>query len=175
MTIKKCTPLLIEAGIDKKEGRNAKCKTWFVLPQFTNDEPDHNRAKPAPKQCEYLPIDWNLRKDMCGDLIEQAPHRTIRGEVTRQRLCTQLITNPRHRQVVPVKAQLGNRKSVCAYGNNEQKDRWIQFSHVRTIAPVNLNVSQRKTTFFATHLWTHPLQRVCVAGYRRNVGYYHKS
>ena len=66
---------------------------------------------------------------MRSELIKQTPDRAIIGKIACERLGAQLITNPRHGQVVPVKAQLGNQKSVSKYGDGEEHDRQIQFSH----------------------------------------------
>src|SRR6185503_9615083 len=117
MAVKKGARLLVEAGINEEEECDAQRPARFILPEFAHDRPYHDSTEPAPDQCKGLPIDRNLGEDVGGDLVQPAPDRTIIRKVLRQRLRTQFIADPGYRQIVPIKAQLRNQKSVCEYGS----------------------------------------------------------
>src|SRR6266540_1417411 len=102
MTVEITPPLLIETRIQQEKQRDSEGKTRLVLPQFTDNCPDRDRTQPAPDKCKDLPVHRNLRNQPRSNLIEQSPHWAVCGEILSHCTRTQLITNPRHGQVIPI-------------------------------------------------------------------------
>src|SRR5512136_1188999 len=68
-------------------------------------------------------------KDMGGNLIEERPNRAVGGKISHHRVRPQLIANPGHGQVIPIKAKLWNEQAVGKDGNCEQGESGMNFFH----------------------------------------------
>ena len=153
MTVKKSREMLIEPRVHKKKQRNSQSHLRPAPPKFFNNDIHNHRAQPSQHKRDHMPINRDLRDDAGCELIDIPPQWTARCKIFRKRCGPQLITDPRDRQIVPIKAQLRNQQSIRKDGNEKKRDGWTQiFLHKRLLHGTDiqtLDLAQRIAS-----LWT---------------------